>query len=121
LNCHGWQWQLWLYFCAFEGSSIAGFWWARGYLQKRSSHTGCVWWHVESPVLGGNPLYRVSKWRTFVGKMPLQTLSFRVKLRCVPRKILFAQVAACLEGKGFAGFRFFSRPPWIFFFFFLRF
>jgi hypothetical protein len=63
--------------------------------RKKHSHTGgCVCWHVGSPVLGGNPLYRVSKWRTFVGKVPLQILSFRAKLRCVPRKILFAQVAA---------------------------
>jgi hypothetical protein len=52
-----------------------------------------VCWHVGSPVLGGNPLYRVSKWRTFVGKVPLQILSFRVKIRCVPRKILVEQVA----------------------------
>jgi hypothetical protein len=43
LNCHGWQWQIWLYFCVFEGSSIAGFWWVRGYLQKTSARTGvCV-------------------------------------------------------------------------------
>jgi len=52
----------------------------------------------------------VSKWRTFEGKkVPLQILSFRVKLRCIPSKKLGLQLAArLLKGKVLQGFIFFS-------------
>ncbi len=72
---------------------------------------------VRGDTLGG-PLFRREsfiqgvKWLTFVGKAPLQVLSFRVKLLCVPRKILIAQATHAFEGKGFAGFIFFARLPW---------
>ncbi len=53
-----------------------------------------------------------------MGKVPLQILSFRVKLHCVPRTILGRQVAVrFLKGKVLQGFTFFSRIPWTFFFF----
>jgi hypothetical protein len=59
-------------------------------------------------VLGGFPLYRVSKWRTFVGKKPLLILSFRAVLLCVSRKILVYTAAHTrLQGKGLQGFTFF--------------
>ena len=76
-------------------------------------------WHVGRPVLGGNPLYRVSKWRTFEGKkVPLQILSFRVKLRCIPSKKLGLQVAArLLKGKVLQGFIFFHAAAIDFFLF----
>ena len=41
--------------------------------------------HVGSLVLGGNHSYRVSKLRTFVGKTPLQTLSFHEVLLVIGR------------------------------------
>jgi hypothetical protein len=60
----------------------------------------------------------VSKWRTFEEKMPLQILSFRVKLRCVPSKMLGRQVVArVLKGKVLQGFIFFLWLPLNFFFF----
>jgi hypothetical protein len=53
-----------------------------------------------------------------VEKVPLQILSFRVKLRCVPSKMLGRQVAArLLKGKVLQGFIFFLRLPLIFFLF----
>ena len=53
--------------------------------------------------------------------MPLQILSFRVKLRCVPSKMLGRQVVArVLKGKVLQGFIFFLWLPLNFFFFVLH-
>ena len=64
---------------------------------------------VRGDTLGG-PLFRREsfiqgvKWLTFVGKAPLQVLeSFRVKLLCVPRKILIAQATHAFKGKVLQG------------------
>ena len=122
LNCHGWQWQICWCCCALEGSSIAGLLRAKSYLPKTFHAQVFVCdWHVGSPVLGRNPLYRVSKWRTFVGKKPLLILSFRAVLLCVSRKILVYTAAHTrLQGKGLQGFTFFLFRHYKFSFFFHR-
>jgi len=74
-----------------------------------------------APLFSRESFIQGVKWRTFVGKAPLQILSFRAKLLCVPRKILVPHSQQhAFEGKGFAGFTFFSRLPWKFFFLFMH-
>ncbi len=74
--------------------------------------------HVGSPVLGGNPLYRVSKWRTFEGKSAAaDPFLSREATLCSKQEAWTTGGSTLLERKGLQGFIFFHAVAIDFFLF----